>query len=60
MSLDAAVIDLSAAFEYGHGYVAISRVRSLDGLHLAGVSDNAFKVNPKVLEQDKIFREIGA
>jgi len=59
MSLDAAVIDLSAAFEYGHGYVAISRVRSLEGLHLAGVSDNAFKVNPKVLEQDKIFREIG-
>jgi len=60
MSLDAASIDLSKAFEYGHGYVAISRVRSLQGLHLAGISENAFKVNPKVLEKDKHFREIGS
>lgn len=60
MSLDAASIDLSKAFEYGHGYVAISRVRSLEGLHLIGLSENAFMVNPKVLEQDKKFREIGA
>lgn len=60
MSLDSAAIDLSKAFEYGHGYVAISRVRSLEGLHLVGIGPNAFKVNPKVLEQDKIFREIGA
>lgn len=60
MSLDAAVIDLSKAFEYGHGYVAISRVRSLEGLHISGLSENAFMVNPKVLAQDKKFREIGA
>lgn len=59
MSLDAASIDLSNAFEYGHGYVAVSRVRSLEGLHLIGVHKNAFKVNPKVLEQDKLFRESG-
>lgn len=59
MSLDAASIDLSNAFEYGHGYVAVSRVRSLEGLHLIGVHKNAFKVNPKVLEQDKKFREAG-
>lgn len=59
MSLDTASIDLSRAFEYGHGYVAISRVRSLQGLHLAGISENAYMVNPEVLEQDKIFREQG-
>src|SRR3989344_4520046 len=33
MSLDAAVIDLAQAFEYGQGYVAISRVRTLAGLY---------------------------
>lgn len=60
MSLDAASIDLSSAFEYGHGYVAISRVRSLQGLHLKGISANAFKVHPKVMEQDKKFRAIGS
>lgn len=59
MSLDTASIDLSRAFEYGHGYVAISRVRSLEGLHLAGISEEAYMVNPRVLEQDKIFREKG-
>lgn len=60
MSLDSATIDLSKAFEYGHGYVAVSRIRSLEGLFLAGINESAFKVNPKVLEQDKVFREIGA
>lgn len=59
MSLDSAQIDLSKAFEFGHGYVAISRVRSLEGLYLTGISDAAYEVNPKVLEQDKIFREKG-
>lgn len=59
MSLDTASIDLSRAFEYGHGYVAISRVRSLEGLHLAGISENAYMVNPKVLAQDIMFRQQG-
>lgn len=59
MSLDTASIDLSRAFAYGHGYVAISRVRSLEGLHLAGISEEAYKVDPVVLQQDNIFRAGG-
>lgn len=34
MTLDSAVMDLSDAFVAGQGYVALSRVRSLDGLIL--------------------------
>ena len=57
MSLDAAEIDLSKAFVYGQGYVALSRVRSLDGLKVLGMHPNALQVDPKVVQQDKRFHE---
>ena len=56
MSLDAAVMDLSGAFEYGQGYVALSRVRSLEGLHLLGWNERALQVHPAVLRKDFEFR----
>lgn len=56
MSLDAAVIDLSQAFEYGQGYVALSRVRSLEGLFLEGFNDRALLLHPTIVRQDAIFR----
>jgi ATP-dependent exoDNAse (exonuclease V) alpha subunit len=56
MSLDAAVMDLSRTFEYGQGYVALSRVRSLGGLHLLGWNYRALQVHPKVLSKDSEFR----
>ena len=56
MSMDAAVMDLSNVFEYGQGYVALSRVRRLSGLYLLGINHQALKVHPLILEQDKIFR----
>lgn len=56
MSLDAALIDLSSAFAYGQGYVALSRVRSLSGLHLQGLNERALEVDPVVLAQDEQFR----
>lgn len=57
MSLDSAAIDLSRCFEFGQGYVAISRVRSLAGLHLEGLNAKAFAIHPDVVEADKMFRE---
>ncbi|KAH9826719.1 ATP-dependent DNA helicase PIF1 [Teratosphaeria destructans] len=36
MTLDQARIDMSAAWEYGQCYTAMSRVRSLDGLKVSG------------------------
>jgi len=56
MSLDAAEIDLSRAFAYGQGYVALSRVRSLQGLKLTGMNPNALMVDPRVAKQDESFR----
>jgi len=56
MSLDAAAVDLSHAFDYGQGYVALSRVRSLEGLHLAGWNERALRVHPVALEKDEEFR----
>ncbi len=56
MSLDAAVIDLSNAFEYGQGYVALSRIRTLDGLHLLGINERALEVHPQILEKDADMR----
>ncbi len=57
MSMDAAVMDLSGAFEYGQGYVALSRVRRLKGLHLLGINERALEVQPEILEKDAEFRE---
>ena len=56
MSLDAAVIDLSRAFEYGQGYVALSRLRRLAGLHLLGLNERALRVHPRAVEKDAEFR----
>ena len=53
MSMDKAVMDLSEVFEYGQGYVALSRVRNLNGLHILGWNDRAFLVHPEVLEEDE-------
>jgi len=57
ISLDEAVIDLSKTFEYGQGYVAISRVRSLAGLSLEGLNEMAFKMHPRIVEADLEFRK---
>ena len=60
MTLDAAEIDLGDAFEPGMGYVALSRVRSLNGLKLMNLNEMALKVHPKILQHDRIFKECSA
>ena len=58
MSLDAAEIDLSKSFERGMGYVALSRVRRLDGIKLMGINQMALRVSQQIVEKDKEFREL--
>lgn len=60
MTLDAARIDLRKAFVEGMGYVALSRVRSLDGLSLVGINRMALKISPEALEIDKVLRKKAA
>ncbi len=57
MTLDAVEIDLGDAFEPGMGYVALSRVRSLNGLKLMNLNEMALKVHPKILQQDSVFKD---
>ncbi len=57
MSLDSAHMDLSDTFEYGQGYVALSRVRTLVGLSLAGTNKRALEVHPDIMEHDLKFKE---
>lgn len=60
MTLDAAEIDLGDAFEPGMGYVALSRVRSLNGLKLMNLNEIALTVHPKILQQDRVFKDSSA
>lgn len=56
ISLDEAVVDLSKVFEFGQGYVALSRVRRLSGIHILGWNEMAFRINLDVFEKDKVFQ----
>jgi GTPase SAR1 family protein len=52
MSLDAAEIDLSRSFTPGMGYVALSRVRSIDGVYLKGINNLALAMHPQIFAFD--------
>jgi ATP-dependent DNA helicase PIF1 len=49
-SLDCAIIDLSKIFEYGQGYVALSRVRNLEGLSIKSLDPSLLQAHPKAIE----------
>lgn len=56
MTLESAVMDLSDAFVAGQWYVALSRVRSLEGLILKGINRRALEIDPRVREYDELLR----
>jgi len=58
MTLDAAEIDLSKSFAFGMGYVALSRVRSLEGIRLLGINQHALLVDQEISEIDKHFKKL--
>jgi ATP-dependent exoDNAse (exonuclease V) alpha subunit len=57
MTLDAAQIDLSQTFEVGQGYVALSRIKNIEGLHLLGLNEMALRVDPLILRIDEPIKK---
>ncbi len=49
-TLDDLWCDLSSLWEPGHAYVALSRLRTSEGLHLIGWNPRSIIVDPKVIE----------
>lgn len=56
MTLDAARIDLRKAFVEGMGYVALSRVKNVNNLYLAGINQMALRVSEEAQSIDEHLR----
>jgi ATP-dependent DNA helicase PIF1 len=50
LTLDSVLCDLSRVFTEGQAYVAISRVRSLDGLYIKGFKPSSLSTNKQVID----------
>ncbi len=57
MTLDVAEIDLSKSFEPGQSYVALSRMRDIDGLKLLWLNKDSLDAHPQVLQADVFFKD---
>lgn len=52
MTLDAAMLDLSWTFAPGMGYVALSRVKSLDSMSLVGIGKSALSISEEATQKN--------
>ena len=60
MTLEAAEINLSHTFEKGQGYVALSRLKSINGLKLLGFNEQALELDSLAIKADQRFKELSA
>jgi len=58
MTLEAAEIDLTKTFEPGQGYVALSRLKDINGLRLLGYNEVSLQVDGLALKADARFQEL--
>ncbi len=57
MTLEVAEIDLTKTFEPGQGYVALSRIKNIQGLKLLGINKMALQVSPLILQIDERMKK---
>ena len=57
MTLEGAFMDLSKTFEAGMGYVALSRLKSLENLYLKGLNEKALTIHPEAYAIDRQLKE---
>lgn len=57
-TFDRAVMQLKGLWEPGQAYVALSRLRSLEGLFLEDWSTSSFRVDPQVFQFYKQFQDV--
>jgi ATP-dependent DNA helicase PIF1 len=58
LTLDCVNINLEKTFEYGQAYVAISRVRTLEGLSITSIDYHKIKAHPKAVRfYRKLYNE---
>jgi len=58
MTLDAAILDLGKTFEKGQGYVALSRLRSIENLKLMNFNTRSLEVDRLAFKADTRFKEL--
>ena len=58
MTLEAAEIDLTQTFEKGQGYVALSRLKTLNGLRLLGFNQTALELDSLAMKADQRFQQL--
>jgi len=58
MTLDAAELDLRKTFERGQGYVALSRLRTIETLKLTGYNQTALAVDRLAQKADVRFKQL--
>ena len=55
-TLDKIVVSMNSRFMAGQAYVALSRVKNLDGLYLLGFKGDKIKVNSDVVQEMERLR----
>jgi ATP-dependent exoDNAse (exonuclease V) alpha subunit len=58
ITLDSAEVDLRKCFTYGQGYVALSRLKKIEGLRLNGYNDLSLTIDPLARKADVRFMEL--